>query len=76
MANLVSKPIASTRLDFCNALLAGISEKNLYKLQLVQNKLARVVIRSRRQDHTKLLDVHSIILPPELGTDYQIILEL
>ena len=42
--------IISSRLDYCNALLAGMSESNLDKLQHVQNILARVVTGLRRMD--------------------------
>ena len=35
--------LVGTRLDYCNALLYGTTEKSLKKLQIVQNKLARVV---------------------------------
>lgn len=35
--------IVSSRLDYCNALLYGITSKNMNRLQRVQNSLARVV---------------------------------
>ena len=35
--------IVSSRLDYCNALLYGITNKNMNRLQRVQNSLARVV---------------------------------
>ena len=40
-AKMTACSIASTRLNYCNAMLAGVSEKNLCKLQLVQNTLTR-----------------------------------
>ena len=50
--NIVACSIVSTRRDYCNALLlAGVSEKNLHKLQLVRNTLAHVVTGTRRRDH-------------------------
>ena len=45
------RAIVSSRLDYCNALFAGMSECNLDKLQRVQNTLARVVSGLRRMDH-------------------------
>ena len=48
-AKTVACPIVSSRLANCNALLAGMSESNMYKLQLVQNKLARVVTGLHRR---------------------------
>ena len=37
--------------DYCNALLVGMFEANLDKLQRVQNALARVVTGLHRRDH-------------------------
>ena len=50
---IVACTIVSSRLDYCNALLDGISESNLGKLQRVQNTLAYVItrFRLRRRDH-------------------------
>ena len=42
---------APLSVDYCNALLADISESNLDKLQRVQNTLARVVTGLRRSEH-------------------------
>ena len=39
----VACSIVSSRLDYCNSLLEGMSESNFKKLQRVQNNLARVV---------------------------------
>ena len=40
----------SSRIDSCNALLFGITEKDIFKLQIVQNSAARIVERARRRD--------------------------
>ena len=40
-----------SHLDYCNALLSGISKSNFTKLQRVQNTLARVVLRRRIVQH-------------------------
>ena len=39
-AQMIACSIIGSRLDYCNALLAGMSEQNLNKLQRVQNSLA------------------------------------
>jgi len=41
----------SSRLDYCNALLVGITETSLAKLQRVQNMAARLVTKTRKRDH-------------------------
>ena len=50
-ANMVACAIVSSRLDYCNSVLAGISSANLDRLQSVRNTLARVVTGTRRRDH-------------------------
>ena len=44
----LSNALVSSRLDYCNSLLYGVPKKSLNKLQMVQNTLARIVTRSRR----------------------------
>ena len=45
----VASAIVGSRLDYCNAILVGISKANLNKLQCVQNILARVVTGTHRR---------------------------
>ena len=40
-----------SRLDYCNALLGGLNNRQLDRLQRVQNSAARVVYRVRQRDH-------------------------
>ena len=42
-ANTLACAIVNSRLDYCNALLYGVSVKNIHRLQRIQNSLARVV---------------------------------
>src|SRR5277367_4047036 len=43
-ANMVACAIVSSRLDYCNAVLNGLSSYNLHRLQTVQNRAARIVL--------------------------------
>ena len=52
VAKTVTCSIAGFRLDYCNALLYGISDKNIQKLQRVLSNLARVVLKAAGQTPT------------------------
>ena len=62
----------SSRLDYCNSLLAGISSGLLKKLQSVQNAAARLISRTRKFDHITpvLRDLHW--LPIRKRIDFKI----
>ncbi len=47
-AKTISNYIISSRLGYCNSLINDIAKHDLYKLQRVQNCLARVVLRAPR----------------------------
>ena len=64
VAKMVACSITSSRLDYCNSLLVGMSENNFAKLQRLQNSLARVVIETTRYNHVKREVVH---ITPVLG---------
>ena len=46
-----SNSMISSRLDYCNSLLYGISKYNVAKLQKIQNDLCRIVFRLNRTSH-------------------------
>jgi hypothetical protein len=50
-AVLLANSLVSTKIDFCNALYAGLPNSTTHSLQLVQNSLARAVYSSSKFDH-------------------------
>ena len=50
VANTVACSIVGSRFDYCNSLLYGTSDKVINKLQLVQNRLTRVVCKVDKRD--------------------------
>uniref|UniRef100_A0A3P8TM45 Growth arrest specific 7 n=1 Tax=Amphiprion percula TaxID=161767 RepID=A0A3P8TM45_AMPPE len=41
----------TNRLDYCNALYAGLDEKLLHRLQMVQNAAARLLTGTKKREH-------------------------
>ena len=48
VAKTIATALVSSRLDYCNSLLYNTANKDIAKLQRIQNCLARVVTRSPR----------------------------
>lgn len=49
-----------SHLDYCNVILYGIPDKDIYKLQRIQNMCAKLVLKRRKFDSSKqaLYDLH------------------
>ena len=50
-AALLEYSMISSRLDYCNSLIYGVSKYNAVKLQKIQNALCRIVFRLDRTCH-------------------------
>ena len=50
-AILLANSLTSSNLDYCNFLYFSLPNSSLHRLQLVQNSLARAVLRLKSRDH-------------------------
>lgn len=48
VANTIACSLVLTRIDYCNSLLYGTSDRNKQRLQRIQNRTARIVLRAGR----------------------------
>ena len=70
-AQLISSAITS-RLDYCNSILAGLPLKQISCLQRVQNNAAKLVLRKSKHDHVTPLLQELHWLPIKFQPQYKI----
>ena len=70
------RAFVSSRLDYCNSLLFGITQQNLAKLQKVQNKAARIVLKVSRKSNIPSISLLKELqwLPIKYSIDFKILL--
>ena len=66
--------LVTSRLDYCNGLLCGITDELLCRLQKVQNNAARVVSGSKKYDHITPVLKDLLWLPIRKRIDFKILL--
>ncbi len=66
--------LISSRLDYCNSLLAGVPKCLLQKVQYVQNSAARLLSGTRKYDHITPILKSLHWLPVECRIDFKILL--
>lgn len=64
----------TTRLDYCNALYAGLSQTSLSRLQIVQNAAARLLTATRKHEHITPVLQSLHWLPVRFRVDFKILL--
>ncbi len=62
-AQLLVQALVLARLDYCNALLAGLPACTIKPLQLIQNAAARVVFNEPKKAHVTPLFIRLHLLP-------------
>ena len=64
----------TSRLDSCNSLLVGLPDNDVQKLQRLQNASARLVTRSKRNEHITPVLKHLHWLPVSCRIQYKLLL--
>ena len=64
--------LITSRLDYCNAILYGLNEDLLKRLQLVQNNAARLVLKKKKHDHVTPLLKKLHWLPVKYRIQYKL----
>ena len=65
--------LVTSRLDYCCSLFAGISQTQVHRLQLLQNKAARMITKSQRTDHITPILAQLHWLPANLRIRFRLL---
>ncbi|XP_058607621.1 uncharacterized protein LOC131524461 isoform X1 [Onychostoma macrolepis] len=67
-AQLLVQALVISRLDYCNALLAGLPSNTIKPLQMIQNAAARLVFNEPKRAHVTPLFISLFLCKPAPGT--------
>ena len=70
----VMQSLVMSRLDYCNALLIGIQQDLIAKLQRLQNSAARIVTRTRKYEHITPVLIKLHWLPIKFRIQFKVLL--
>ena len=71
-ANMIACSVVGARLDYANAVLYGVSKKNISRLQRIQNALARCVVDSKLHLNSNASLQHLHWLPVDYRIKFKI----
>ena len=60
-----------SKLDYCNAILSGVTMENVSKLQTVQNHAAKLILRRKKSDHVTPILKELHWLPVDARINYK-----
>ena len=73
VANAIAVSTITSRLDYCNCWLWGITSDELKRLQKLQNSTARIVVISKLRDHITSVLEKLHWLPVKKRIDFKIL---